>query len=69
MTRFDVPEMSCGHCTTAIEKSIKAIDPTARVSCDLGRKSVEVDSFLSERAVSAAIRDAGYDVKAPTASS
>lgn len=69
MTRFDVPDMSCGHCTAAIEKSIKAIDPAAKVSCDLGNKSVEVDSFLSERAVSEAIRDAGYEVKTPTATS
>lgn len=67
MTKFDVPDMSCGHCTAAIEKAIKAIDPTARVSCDLGAKSVEVDSILSERVLSVAIRDAGYDVKAPTA--
>lgn len=67
MTRLSVPNMSCGHCTAAIEKAIKTLDPTARVSCDLGAHVVEVESFLSERAVSQAIGDAGYEVKAPAA--
>ena len=67
MTSFNVPGMSCGHCTSAIEKAIKAIDPTARVSCDPGARTVEVESFLSDRAVSEAIREAGYDVSTPAA--
>jgi|TARA_R100001132_G_C3270665_1_gene92818 copper chaperone len=67
MMRLSVPDMSCGHCTAAIEKAIKAIDPTAKVSCDLGAHIVEVERYLSERAISEAIRDVGYDVKAPAA--
>jgi len=67
MSSFNVPEMSCGHCTAAIEKAIKAIDPTATVACDLDARTVAVESFLSDRAVSEAIRDAGYDVTAPAA--
>ncbi len=67
MTRLSVPDMSCGHCTAAIEKAIKAIDPAARVSCDLGTHVVEVESALSEQALSDAIRNAGYDVTAPAA--
>ncbi|MEQ9040211.1 MAG: heavy-metal-associated domain-containing protein [Silicimonas sp.] len=64
MSSFNVPDMSCGHCTAAIEKAIKAIDPTAKVACDLGTRTVAVESFLSDRAVSEAIRNAGYDVAA-----
>lgn len=60
MIRFSVPDMSCGHCTASIEKAIKAIDPNAKVSCDLTAHSVEVDSALDESALTAAIRDAGY---------
>ncbi|MBZ0124509.1 MAG: cation transporter [Roseovarius sp.] len=67
MTRLSVPDMTCGHCTAAIEKAIKAIDPTARVSCDLGTHNVDVQSALSGQALSEAIRDAGYDVTAPAA--
>ncbi len=67
MTRLNVPDMSCGHCTAAIEKAIKAIDPTAQISCDLGTQMVDVESFLNERALGDAIRIAGYEVKMPTA--
>lgn len=67
MTNFTVPDMSCGHCTAAIEKAVQAIDPTATVSCELGTRTVAVESFLSDRAVSEAIRNAGYDVAAPAA--
>lgn len=67
MRRLSVPDMSCGRCAAAIEKAIKAIDPTAKVSCDLGAHIIDVESFLSERALSEAIRDAGYDAKAPAA--
>ena len=63
MNRFEVPGMSCGHCTAAIEKAIKAIDPTAKVTCDTGTRKVDVESILSERALTEAIRNAGYDVK------
>ena len=45
MTSFNVPGMSCGHCTSAIEKAIKAIDPTAMVSFDLGARNVEVERY------------------------
>lgn len=67
MTRLSVPDMSCGHCTAAIEKAITAIDPTARVSCDLETRTVDVQSALSERALSEAIREAGYDVRTQAA--
>ncbi|MEO1960759.1 MAG: copper chaperone [Paracoccus sp. (in: a-proteobacteria)] len=50
-----------------MEKSVKALDPTAKVNCDLGSHTVSVESFLSDRAVSEAIRDAGYEVADPAA--
>jgi copper chaperone len=62
MSRFTVPDMSCGHCTAAIEKAIKAVDPTASVVFELDAKSVSVESFLSETAVSGAINNAGFKV-------
>jgi len=61
--KFNVPEMSCGHCTSAIEKAIKAADANAEVECDLTARSVAVQSTLDEGAVSAAISNAGYEAK------
>ncbi|SFE03742.1 heavy-metal-associated domain-containing protein [Roseivivax sediminis] len=60
--KFSVPDMSCGHCTAAIEKELKAKAPGATVSCDLGSRIVEVMGAEPDQ-VQAAIRDAGYDAR------
>ena len=64
MTRFSVPDMSCGHCTAAIEKSLKAADAGAVVVCDLSTRHVDVDSTLPEAGLIEAFRTAGYDASA-----
>lgn len=63
MVKFNVPDMSRGHCTSTIEMAITAIDPTAKISCDLGSHCVEVDSLLSERVLFEAISGVGFSVK------
>ncbi|MBW6506294.1 MAG: heavy-metal-associated domain-containing protein [Rhodobacteraceae bacterium] len=61
MTRFEVPEMSCGHCTAAITKAIGAADAGASVACDLATHTVTVASAaLSNEALIAVIKGAGY---------
>ena len=64
--KFNVPDMSCGHCTAAIEKAIKALDAGALVTCDLSERSVRVRADLSQDAVSGALMEAGY-VSSPIA--
>lgn len=64
MTRFNVPEMSCGHCTAAIEKAIKEIDPAATVACSLDDRTVSISSALPAQALQSAIQDAGYTSEA-----
>jgi len=51
MTKFNAPDMSCGHCTTAIEKEIKGADQAADASCDLSERSVAVQSTLGADAI------------------
>ena len=58
---FSVPEMSCGHCTAAIKKAVKEVDPAATVNCDLDTSRVAVDTSLSQADVSQAIKAAGYE--------
>ncbi len=60
MTKFTVPDMSCGHCTAAIEQEIRGADQAARVTCDLSDHSVAVQSTLDPQAILAAIKQAGY---------
>ncbi|WP_319824645.1 heavy-metal-associated domain-containing protein [Thalassovita sp.] len=64
MTKFNVPKMSCGHCTAAIEKSVKAADPTALLSFDLTQRTVEIDSADDASSLIAAIKDAGFEASA-----
>ncbi len=65
MARFSVPEMSCGHCTAAIEKQIKSADAAATVACNLDDRTVSVESSaLDNAAILAAIKEAGYEASA-----
>lgn len=59
--KFTVPDMSCGHCTAAIEKAVKTADPAAAIECDLPSRKVRVETKLSAEQVAAVIREAGYD--------
>lgn len=60
--KLHVPEMSCGHCTAAITKSVKASDPAAQVETDLESHTVQVETRASQAEVLAAIKSAGYEV-------
>jgi copper chaperone len=61
---FNVPKMSCGHCTSAIEKDIKSKDASAVVATDLDLRLVTVQSDLTQAEVQKAISEAGYEASA-----
>jgi len=61
MLKLRVPDMSCGHCASTIEKAVKSIDPTAQVAIDLGASTVAVETKAGETAIRDVIRSAGYD--------
>ncbi|MBU3030680.1 heavy-metal-associated domain-containing protein [Paracoccus marinaquae] len=58
---FTVPDMSCGHCKSAIEAALSKAG--GRASIDLAAKTVTVEGLDREAAL-AAIRAAGYEVAA-----
>ena len=61
MIAFQVDDMTCGHCTRAIEQAIRALDPGARVAVDLSTQRVSVSgTAASAAAIAAALADAGY---------
>lgn len=61
MHRFQVADMSCGHCVNAITKAVQAVDADARVEVDLAQHSVRIDGAQADaEALAAAIADAGY---------
>ncbi|HTN98820.1 MAG TPA: heavy-metal-associated domain-containing protein [Nordella sp.] len=61
MYRFNVPDMTCGHCAGVVRRAVKLVDGQAEVTVDLGRKLVEIRSGATQQSLGEAIRKAGYD--------
>lgn len=61
MLKLKIPDMSCGHCASTIDKAVKSVDPAARVTVDLGSSTVAVDTRADETAIRDVIKSAGYD--------
>lgn len=60
MHRFNVPDMTCGHCAGTITKALKALDPQARIDISLADKRVQVESGLPLAEIARQISEAGY---------
>lgn len=61
-TTYLVPEMTCDHCTHAVSGALFAVPGVSSVEVDLGTKIVTVrGDGLSDAALRAAIRGAGYE--------
>ena len=58
--KFQVPDMSCGHCTATIEKALKEAEPGCKVSCDLDAKTITLASARDMAALRATLEKAGY---------
>ncbi|WP_432695166.1 heavy-metal-associated domain-containing protein [Marinobacterium sp. YM272] len=67
MHHFKVTGMSCGHCVSAIEKAVKALDSQADVAADIEKGEVTVSSDVAFASISDAIREAGYENQAISA--
>lgn len=67
---YSVPDISCGHCKSAIESEVSAVDGIGSVEVDIDAKTVTVDlGSASEDAVIEAIDEAGYGVEGEVAGS
>ena len=61
MYKFQIPEISCGHCVASIERAIETVDPNASVQVDLATKTAAVVSTLPADVIKKAIAEAGYE--------
>jgi copper chaperone len=62
---YSVPDISCGHCGTAITREVSAVAGVEAVEVELETKTVTVTGDpLDEAAILAAIDEAGYEVAA-----
>jgi len=63
-TILKVEEMSCGHCTHAVEVAIGALDGVESVHADLETKDVTVihDGSVTFDALKEAVDEAGFEI-------
>ncbi len=65
MLTYVVPEISCGHCKSAIEGGVSQVPGVERVEVDIESKTVVVEGSAPSEAVVAAIVEAGYEEVRP----
>ncbi len=58
-----VEGMSCEHCVRAVKRAVAAVAPGARVTVELASGQVRVDNGADPARITAAIREAGYEVR------
>jgi copper chaperone len=61
MQLYMVPKMSCEGCVRTIEGAVKALDPKAKISCDLNKREVAVDTRELPALVAEALAAVGYN--------
>ena len=62
---FSVPDVSCGHCKSAIESTLRPLDGVAQAAVDVDAKTVTVqydDAAVSRERLVAELDEAGYPV-------
>lgn len=58
---FEVPDIHCGHCKSAIEGEVGQVDGVDRVDVDVDTRRVTVEGKATDDAIRAAILEAGYE--------
>ena len=58
---FKVTGMTCGHCQNAVEAAIGQLEGVRSVRVDLKAGEAKVVGNANDQAVTAAIKDAGYE--------
>ena len=59
MIELTLNDMSCGHCSGVVTKTVKALDANATVQIDLASKKVKIDTRADAAAVITALTEAG----------
>ena len=60
MVTFQVNDMTCGHCASAISRAVASVDKSARLDIRIQEKLVRVESQAPAAELAQAIQDAGY---------
>jgi copper chaperone len=60
MIRLSIPDMSCGHCTAAVAKTVAGLDPSAKVVFDLTARHVDVTDNGMIDVIITALKSVGF---------
>jgi copper chaperone len=66
--KFNVPDMSCGHCTASIKTAITALDKNAMMDINIDAKTVGIESQKSAAEIMDALDRIGFPATAMAAS-
>ncbi len=61
MTTLNIPEISCGHCESAIETAVAKVDSSAQLDFDMENRRVRVLSNNPLDNILAALTSEGYE--------
>jgi len=62
-TSFQVPGMTCGHCTSAVTDELSKINGVTKVDVDLDSKKVTIESeaVVEWQVIVGAVDEAGFE--------
>lgn len=60
MVTFRVPDMTCGHCASAIARAVASVDKRARLEVRIPEKLVLITGAATQQELAEAITEAGY---------
>jgi copper chaperone len=60
MTKFSIPDMTCGHCKKTVEEAIHQVDTKATIEIDLEKHVASVASSVDVQQLISALDDVGY---------
>jgi len=58
---WSVPDVTCGHCKSAIEGELARVDGVTRAEVDVDAKLLTVEGDASDDEVTDAVDEAGYE--------
>lgn len=60
MIELTIKGMTCGHCASRVTQAVKSVDEQAKVSIDVAKKYVRIESARAAGDIEAALTQAGY---------
>lgn len=67
MSQFNVTGMTCAACSARVEKAVNAVEGVEKCSVNLLTNSLTVEGSADDKTIMAAVKKAGYGIKAPKA--